>query len=402
MPNRKATIVILCGTLIVFISMGIRPSLGLFLQPISDDLGLGRETFSLAMAWQNLIFGLPFLGMVADRYGPRWVIIGGALLYALSFFLLSSTSTPLGLYTTLGLMMGLALSSVTYVVVFGAVAQVVPPEKQASSFGIVTSLGSFGNVVIVIGVQWLISNLGWQSSFTVKALFVGCIVLFAFGLPNRPPSTKQASTHAEPAPKSTLLPLLLQARKHSGYLLLNAGFFVCGFHVAFIATHLPAFLSDHGLPDMVAATALSLIGLFNILGSYLSGRLGDRYRKKYLLSLLYLARGIVISGFLIIPVTSTSALIFGCLIGFLWLATVPLTSGTVAQIFGARYLSSLYGIVFFSHQIGSFLGVWLAGRLYDTTGSYDLIWVAAIILAVASAIIHLPIADKPIQSLKTA
>jgi len=397
MPNSKANIVIICGTFIVFISMGIRPALGLFLQPISHDLGMGREVFSLAMAWQNLIFGLPFLGIVSDRYGPRWVIIGGALLYALSFFLLSSVSTPFGFYTVLGLMMGLALSSTTYVVVLGAVAQVVPPEKQASSFGIVISLGSFGNVILVPGIQWLISNLGWQSSFTVLALFVSCIVLFAFGLPNRP--TDQTSDNKKPA-EGTLLQVLTQARSHSGYLLLNAGFFVCGFHVAFIATHLPAFLNDHGLPKMIAATALSLIGLFNIFGSYLSGQLGDRYRKKHLLSLLYLGRGIVISGFLLIPVTSTSALIFGCLIGFLWLATVPLTSGTVSQIFGSRYLSTLYGIVFFSHQIGSFLGVWLAGRLYDTTGSYDLIWIAAIVLAVASSVIHLPIADKPIQALK--
>lgn len=379
--------------------MGTRPALGLFLQPISHDLGMGREVFSLAMAWQNLIFGLPILGIVSDRYGARWVIIGGALLYAISFYLLSSVTTPFGLYIVLGLLMGFALSSISYVVVLGAVAQAVPPEKQASSFGSVTALGSFGNVIIVPTVQWLISNLGWQSSFTVMALFVSSIILFAFGIPNQ---TKSSNPDNAKPSEGTLLQAVLQARSHSGYLLLNAGFFVCGFHVAFIAAHLPAFLGDHGLPEMIAATALSLIGLFNIFGSYLFGRLGDRYRKKHLLSLLYLARGIVISGFLIIPITITSALVFGCLIGFLWLATVPLTSGTVAQIFGSRYLSTLYGIVFFSHQIGSFLGVWLAGRLYDTTGSYDLIWIAAVALALASSIIHLPIADRPIQTLKTA
>ena len=398
MPNRKATIVIFCSALIVFVSMGIRQSFGLFLSPISRDLGIGREVFSLAIAWQNLIFGLPILGIVADRFGPRWVVAGGALLYAVCFFLLSSVSTPPGLYTVLGVLMGIALSSISYVVVLGAVAQVVAPEKRASSFGLITAAGSFGTFAIVPGVQWLLSDLGWQSSFAFIALVAGASAFLAIGIPQR---GREVSPNTVESDDGSLLQALLQARGHSGYWLLNAGFFVCGFHVAFIATHLPAFLTDYGLSKMVGATALSLIGLFNIFGSYLSGQLGDRYRKKYLLSLLYLGRGLVISGFLFIPVTNTSALVFGSLIGFLWLATVPLTSGTVAQIFGSRYLSTLYGIVFFSHQIGSFLGVWLAGRVYDATGSYDLIWIAAILLAVTSSLVHLPIADKPLQRLET-
>lgn len=398
MPNRKATIVIFCSALIVFVSMGIRQSFGLFLSPISRDLGIGREVFSLAIAWQNLIFGLPILGIVADRFGPRWVVAGGALLYAVCFFLLSSVSTPPGLYTVLGVLMGIALSSISYVVVLGAVAQVVAPEKRASFFGLITAAGSFGTFAIVPGVQWLLSDLGWQSSFAFIALVAGASAFLAIGIPQR---GREVSPNTVESDDGSLLQALLQARGHSGYWLLNAGFFVCGFHVAFIATHLPAFLTDYGLSKMVGATALSLIGLFNIFGSYLSGQLGDRYRKKYLLSLLYLGRGLVISGFLFIPVTNTSALVFGSLIGFLWLATVPLTSGTVAQIFGSRYLSTLYGIVFFSHQIGSFLGVWLAGRVYDATGSYDLIWIAAILLAVTSSLVHLPIADKPLQRLET-
>ena len=398
MPNRKATIVIFCSALIVFVSMGIRQSFGLFLSPISRDLGIGREVFSLAIAWQNLIFGLPILGIVADRFGPRWVVAGGALLYAVCFFLLSSVSTPPGLYTVLGVLMGIALSSISYVVVLGAVAQVVAPEKRASSFGLITAAGSFGTFAIVPGVQWLLSDLGWQSSFAFIALVAGASAFLAIGIPQR---GREVSPNTVESDDGSLLQALIQARGHSGYWLLNAGFFVCGFHVAFIATHLPAFLTDYGLSKMVGATALSLIGLFNIFGSYLSGQLGDRYRKKYLLSLLYLGRGLVISGFLFIPVTNTSALVFGSLIGFLWLATVPLTSGTVAQIFGSRYLSTLYGIVFFSHQIGSFLGVWLAGRVYDATGSYDLIWIAAILLAVTSSLVHLPIADKPLQRLET-
>ena len=398
MPNRKAAIVIFCSALIVFVSMGIRQSFGLFLSPISRDLGIGREVFSLAIAWQNLIFGLPVVGILADHFGPRWVVAGGALLYAVCFFLLSSVSTPFDLYAVLGVLMGIALSSISYVVVLGAVAQVVAPEKRASSFGLITAAGSFGTFAIIPGVQWLLSGVGWQSSFAFIALIAGASALLAIGIPQR---GREVSSTTLESHDGSLFHALLQARGHSGYWLLNAGFFVCGFHVAFIATHLPAFLTDHGLSKMVGATALSLIGLFNIFGSYLSGQLGDRYRKKYLLSLLYLGRALVISGFLFISVTNTSALVFGSLIGFLWLATVPLTSGTVAQIFGSRYLSTLYGIVFFSHQIGSFLGVWLAGRMYDATGSYDIIWIAAILLSLASSLIHLPIADKPLQRLET-
>ncbi len=397
MPHRKATLVIFCCALTVFISMGIRQSFGLFLPPISRDLAIGREVFSLAIAWQNLIFGLPVLGIVADHFGPRWVVAGGALLYAICFYLMSFVSTPLGLYTVLGALMGIALSSISYVVILGAVARVVAPEKRASRFGLITAAGSFGTFALVPGVQWLISRGGWQFSFAVLALIAGAMALLSVGIPHRHRARSGVQLRPNPAESGSLFQALLQARAHSGYWLLNAGFFVCGFHVAFIATHLPAFLTDHGLSKMAGATALSLIGLFNIFGSYLSGELGDRYRKKYLLSWLYLGRALVISGFLIVPVTNTSALVFGSFIGFLWLATVPLTSGTVAQIFGPRYLSTLYGIVFFSHQVGSFTGVWLAGRMYDATGSYDSIWIAAILLSLTSSLVHLPIADKPVN-----
>ena len=239
----------------------------------------------------------------------------------------------------------------------------------------------------------------WQAAFPVLAVLVGAVALLAWGFPSRAPQT-EGGTDAE----GSLLTALKRARGHSGYWLLNAGFFVCGFHVAFIATHLPSFLTDGGLSSWVGATALSLIGLANICGSLLFGRLGDRYRKKYLLSALYFGRSVVIGVFLIVPLTNFTALLFGAFIGFLWLATVPLTSGTVAQIFGSRYLSTLYGVVFFSHQIGSFMGVWLAGLLYDSTGSYDVVWWMAIALGVLATLVHLPIADRPLQkqALKTA
>lgn len=385
----RATLVILISAVSVAIGMGARQSLGLFLQPITESLSTGRETFSLAMAFQNIIFGLPLAGILADRIGPRWVVVGGAGVYAGGLALMSLFPSVASLYIGLGAMVGLALSGTAYVVVLGAVARVVPPEKRGAAFGIVTAAGSFGTFAVVPLMQWLIGTVGWESTLWYGAIVVGVIALFALGYPTGKPESSTIDQVEE-----SFLEVLNNASRHSGYLLLNAGFFVCGFHVAFIATHLPSYLADHGLDKMVAATALSLIGLFNMGGSYLFGRLGDKYRKKYLLSFLYGTRAIVISCFLIFPVTSATALIFACLIGFLWLATVPLTSGTVAQIFGARHLSSLYGIVFLSHQVGSFLGVWLGGRIYDATGTYTAVWIGAVILGLFAALVHLPIKDQ--------
>ncbi|NKB65830.1 MAG: MFS transporter [Candidatus Latescibacteria bacterium] len=391
MPNNKAALIIAISALTVAIAMGVRQSFGLFLQPVTQTLGMGRESFSLAIALQNILFGLPLAGILADRFGPRWVVAGGAALYALGFALFSMAQSSWMVYLSLGVMVGLALSATTYVVLLGAVGRVVPAEKRSTSFGLITAAGSFGTFAVVPLIQWLIDAISWQTTLLYAAVIVGIMALLALGFPTAP---KEAEESSPTDPNETFTHVWGRARKHSGYLLINAGFFVCGFHVAFIATHLPSYLADYGLSKMVAATALALIGLFNMGGSYLFGRLGDHYRKKYLLSFLYLARGVVISGFLIFPVTQLTALVFACAIGFLWLATVPLTSGTVAQIFGSRHLSSLYGIVFLSHQVGSFLGVWLGGRLYDSTGSYDGVWMAAIALSVFAALVHLPIKDQ--------
>ena len=396
MPDRKVIIVVLCGSLTLFISMGIRQSFGLFLQPISLDLGFGRETFSLAIAFQSLIFGLPLMGIAADRFGSRRIVAVGALLYAASLWGLSAITHPLGLYLILGLLMGIALSGVSNVVILGAVGQVVSPEKRSSYFGLVGSLSSFGTVVIVPISQWLLSQFAWRISFMILAVSAGVILLLSIGYPGPPKSSIRPSENQDPDAQ-TFTQILSFARHHSGYLLLNAGFFVCGFHVTFIATHLPAYLADQGIRPMVSASVLSVLGLFNILGSLFFGFLGDRYRKKHLLSILYFSRAIVISLFLVLPLSEISALIFGGAIGFLWLATVPLTSGTIAQIFGSRYLSTLYGIVFFSHQLGSFMGVWLGGRLYDTTGSYTAVWIIAIALGVMASLVHLPIGDRPLN-----
>jgi predicted MFS family arabinose efflux permease len=394
MRNKSILVVVIAGALIVAISMGTRQSFGLFLHPISGSLGIGRELFSLAMAIQNLLFGLPLMGMLADRYGARPVLIIGGMIYAAGLLVVAALPNVSGLYLSLGVMAGLGLSSTSYVVVLGAVAQAVPKERRTSAFGLITAGGSFGMFAVVPLAQWLLTSFGWARAMILLAIFVWLIVLLALILPGQ--RKNDAAASAEPEETETMSEMLAKASRHSGFWLLFAGFFVCGFHVAFISTHMPAYLADNGLAPAVTAAALALIGIFNMIGSYSFGWLGDRYRKKYLLSLLYGSRAVVIVLFLVLPISNVTAIAFGAAIGFLWLATVPLTSGAVAQIFGWRYLSTLYGIVFFGHQLGAFLGVWWGGRVYDTTGSYQLVWMIAIALGIFAALVHLPIADRPL------
>ncbi len=393
MYRSKAVLIIVCGALMVLLSMGIRQSFGVFLQPITGDLGIGRESFSLAVAIQNIIFGLPIIGLLADRFGARWVAITSAILYVIGLGLMGVVGSPTGLTLTLGVLIGLALSGTTYVVILGAVAQVVPPEKRSLAFGIITAIGSFGMFAMVPVSQQLLTSFGWRGAVSALAVIVSGIILLTFALPSRPPQ----QSAKEAALQEPLLQVLQRAWRNSNYWLLIAGFFVCGFHVAFIATHLPAFLADHQVSAGAGAMALAMIGLGNVVGSFTFGYLGDHYRKKYLLSLLYFSRAVLISLFILWPITNTTAVLFGAAIGFLWLGTVPLTSGAIGQIFGVRYLATLYGFVFFSHQIGAFFGVWLGGRVYDSTGSYTIVWVAAIALGIFAALIHLPITDtKPV------
>ena len=391
--NRRVLVIIAASAVIIILGMGIRQSFGIFLVPITETLGVNRETFSLAMAVQNIMLGIPLAGILADRFGPRTVAIVGGLLYGIGMFAVSNVAQVGGLYLWLGVIMGLAQSSTSYVVILGAVAQIVPSEKRGLAFGIITAAGSFGMFTMVPVAQTLETNLGWQSAFAVLSGFIMLIAVLALVLPAR---QKSPSSLENPVTAS-LTSTLKRASRHRGYLLLVSGFFVCGFHVAFIASHLPAFLGDGGVAPWARATALAMIGLANIAGSFTFGYLGDRYRKKYLLSGLYLTRAIIISLFLLLPLTSTTAIAFGMLIGFVWLATVPLTSGTIAQIFGARYLATLYGFVFFSHQVGSFLGVWLGGRVYDLSGSYTPVWLAAIALGIFAFLVHLPITDRPLE-----
>ena len=395
---RRENYIVGYSILIILISMGTRQTFGIYLQPVTDELGIGRELFSLAIAIQSIIGGLPLAGILSDRYGSRWIAIGGGLLFAVSMYLMSITTHWTSLMLGFGLLSGVSLSSVSYVVVLGAVAQVVPPERRSRTFGFITAAGSIGMFIVVPVAQHILNAYGWRTTFAIFAGFVGLIALLAVGYPTR--KQQLAGIELTEGSSDSLTQVLAKASQHSGYWLLTIGFFVCGFHVSYVASHLPAYLTDNGLSGTAGATALSLVGLFNLFGSTLFGYLGDHYRKKYLLSGLYFGRSIIISLFLIFPVTETTAMVFGAAIGFLWLATVPLTSGTVAQIFGPRYLATLYGIVFFSHQVGSFLGVWLGGRIYDTTGVYTPVWIIAIILGVLASIVHLPIADRPVYPLR--
>lgn len=384
--RQNPLLVVVAGGFIVLVSMGLRQSFGIFMQPLGCVLGIDRESFGLAIALQNLMLGLPLAGYLADRFSPRRVVIWGALLYAVSMFLMTRVGGTPGLLLVLGVMTGTAQSATTFVVVLGAVGRVVAPERRTMAFGIVTGMGSFGMFLMVpLANFWLLSG-GWGWAFEALAWTALVMLFAALFLPAR------LSTGGSAGPG--LGTLLRTASGHRGYLLLITGFFVCGFHVAFIATHLPAYAVDMGLDRDVAANALALIGLFNILGSLLFGWLGDRYRKKYLLSWLYGLRAVVIGGFLVFPLTETTALLFGALIGVIWLGTVPLTSGMVGQVFGPRYLGTLYGVVFLGHQLGAFLGAWWAGRMFESSGSYDAVWWTAIALSVMAAAIHVPIDDR--------
>ncbi len=389
--TRVALIATICAATIVTLAMGIRNSFGLFLRPIGMDLNVGREVFSFAIAMQNLLWGAaqPFIGALADRFGSVKVVLATTVLYAAGLALAAMSHDPLGLNITLGVMIGVALAGTTFVVLLGAVGRLVPPEKRTLAFGIITAGGSFGQFAVVPGAQALLDGLTWRPAMTVLAGLALGMLIFTLGLRK----ADQVERPVALGGVDNFGGVLKAAFAYPGYWLLILGFFVCGFHVAFVGTHLPGYLTDRGLDARIGAWALALIGLFNIAGSFLFGMWGGRHSKKGLLAAIYLLRAVAIVIFLLVPLTETVALLFAASFGFLWLGTVPLTSGLVAIMFGARYLSTLYGIVFFSHQIGSFLGVWMGGYLFDTTGSYDIVWYLGIALGVFAALVHLPIRE---------
>jgi predicted MFS family arabinose efflux permease len=398
--SKSALLILVCGSLIVLLSFGIRSSFGLFLQPMTLDLGWGREVFALALAIQNLLWGAaqPLAGMVADKWGTRPTLVAGGLLYAAGVYLMSVASAPWQLHLSAGVLIGLALSATAFGVVLAAVGRAVPPERRSVSLGIVTAVGSLGQFLCPPIGQAFILAYGWPSALALLAAGALGMVALAQGVRDQPVQAPAAG--AAPADGQSLRQALAEARGHGSYLYLTAGFFVCGWHVAFISVHLPAYLADGGISTAVAAWCLSLIGLFNVIGSYTAGVLGGRMSKRLCLSVLYAARSVAILAFILLPLTATSALLFSAVMGLLWLSTVPLTSGLVAQMFGPRYMGTLFGIVFLSHQLGSFLGIWLGGVLYDRFGTYDPIWWTSIALGLVAALLHWPIDERAVPRLR--
>jgi MFS family permease len=393
--DRKLSLVqvLVCGAAAVTLSMGIRHGFGLWLQPITQAQDWSRETFSFAIAIQNLSWGFfgIFAGMLADRFGAFRVLIVGALLYGVGLVGMALSTSPLLFALTSGVLIGAAQAGTTYAVIYGVIGRQIDPARRSWAMGVAAAAGSFGQFLMVPVEGLLISNLGWQSALLTLSAAVLLIAPLAFGL--REPGFAGGTP---PVREQTILQALREAIRYPSFQLLMAGYFVCGFQVVFIGVHMPSYLRDKGLSPQVASYALALIGLFNVVGSYVAGSLGQRLAKRKILAFIYLARAVVISVFLIVPLSPLSVYIFASAMGMLWLSTVPPTNATVAQIFGVAHLSMLGGFVFFSHQIGSFMGVWLGGFLYDRTGSYDAVWYISIALGIFAALINLPVRETPI------
>ncbi|MCY7318365.1 MAG: MFS transporter [Ramlibacter sp.] len=392
-PRLSMLQVLVCGAFIVTLSMGIRHGFGLWLQPITQAQGWTRENFAFAIAIQNLAWGCfgIFAGMVADRFGAFRVIVGGALLYAAGLAGMALSSSVLVFTLTAGVLIGAAQAGTTYAVIYGIIGRQIDPAKRSWAMGVAAAAGSFGQFLMVPVEGFLISGLGWQQALLVLGVMVLLIAPLAFGL--REPGFAGGAT---PKRDQTILQALREALKYPSFQLLMAGYFVCGFQVVFIGVHMPSYLKDQGLSPQVASYALALIGLFNVFGTYFAGVLGQKLAKRKILAFIYLARSVVIALFLIVPISPTSVYVFSAVMGLLWLSTVPVTNAAVAGIFGVAHLSMLSGFVFFSHQIGSFLGVWLGGLLYDRTGSYDIVWYIAIGLGIVAALVNLPVRESPI------
>lgn len=388
---------LVCGSLILLFSLGLRHSFGLFLQPVSGTHGWGRETFAFAMALQNLVWGAsqPFAGMLADRFGATWLMVVGAVLYAAGLAAMALVSDPVLFVLSTGVLIGVALSATTFPVIFGTISRLVAPERRSMAMGIVMAVGSFGQFVLLPVALGLMEGFAWSGALLAMALLALLMLPLAFGL--REPPRAQSSE-----PQASAGQALAQALAQRDFWLLGLGFFACGFQVVFIAVHLPAYLGDQGVDVSVATTVLALIGLVNIAGAYLAGLWGGRRRKPMLLSWIYLARGALIAAFVLLPVSAGSAYVFGALMGLFWLSTVPLTNGTVAAIWGVRNMSMLGGVVFFAHQVGSFLGGWLGGWIYDATGSYDIAWGIAIAVSLLAAVLNWPIREVPREARRAA
>ena len=387
---RTPTLILIVGCIILTLSMGVRHTAGLFLQPMTADHGWSRETFSFAIALQNLVWGLasPFAGALADRHGAGRTVLGAALLYVLGLVLMAQAGSPLTFDLSAGVLVGLGLSGTTFAVIMGVIGRHTTPAKRSLALGIASAGGSFGQFAVLPVGQMLISTYGWQSALVLLAAGVGLIAPLAWALAD---GHKPAAAAGQSVGEA-----LREAGGERSFHYLFWGYFVCGFQTAFIMLHLPSYLVDSGLSANIGMTAVALIGLFNIFGSFIFGWGGGRYSKKNLLVLIYALRAVAILVFMLLPMSTASAWAFAAVMGLLWLGTVPLTNGLVAQIFGLRYMSMLTGVVFLGHQLGSFLGAWLGGRIFDETGSYFLAWSLAVGLSLLATLCSWPIDEKPL------
>jgi len=389
--------VLIFGSLMVTLSMGIRHGFGLFNLPITSANGWGRETYALAIALQNLVWGFaqPVAGALADRYGPFKIMVIGGFLYGLGLIGMALTSDPFLFNLAGGLAIGIGLAATTYSVVYGILGRNVSPEKRVWAMGITAAAGSFGQFLMMPLEQGLISNFGANEALIYLGLLASLMIPLAFCL-------RETGFTANQAGDQTIRQALSEAMGNRNFRFLMMGYFVCGFQVVFIAVHLAPYLKDMSLkyPEIngatVATTALALIGLFNVIGTYYAGVLGQRFPKRFLLSGIYISRSVAITLFLLFPLSATTTYVFAAVMGVLWLSTIPLTNAIVAQIFGVKYLTMLSGVVFFSHQLGSFCGAYFGGYLYDLTGSYQIVWGIAIALGVFACLLNLPIREEPL------
>ncbi|MEX2036800.1 MAG: MFS transporter [Xanthobacteraceae bacterium] len=398
---RTPLVVLICGCLIGMISFGPRSAFGFFLTPMSAANGWGRDVFGLAIAIEMLLWGAgqPFAGALADRFGAPWVLIGGVLLYIVGIVWMAFATTPLELHLSAGVLIGVGLSGCSFTLVIGAFGKLMPPRWRTVSFGAATAAGSFGQFLFSPLTVALIDQFGWQHTLIIFGVILLSVLPLSTVLA-APRKASRISGHVVVG--QSVKQALTEAFGHRSYVLLVLGYFTCGFQLFFIAVHLPAYLVDRGLPAEIGGWTIAIIGLFNIVGSLGSGWLATLMPKRFILSSIYFARSLAIFVFIIVPISPLTTLVFGAVIGLLWLSTVPPTSGLVAVMFGPRWLTMLLGVAFFSHQIGGFLGVWLGGVLFERTGSYDLVWWGAILFGVLSAIINLPIVERPVARPATA
>jgi MFS family permease len=390
-------IIVLCGCLIALITFGPRASAGLFQIPMTVEYGWGRDVFSLAIAVQNLLWGVgqPFAGAVADRFGAFRVLCGGALLYALGLVVMAYATSPGLMHLGAGVLIGFGLSGCSFNLVLGAFSKLLPEQWRPMAFGAGTAAGSFGQFLFPPIGNVLIDSLGWHQALVVFAGTVLLVMPLALALATRPGAAGASGPAA--LPSQSIRQALSEAFQHRSYVLLVLGFFTCGFQLAFITAHLPAYLKDAGLSATIGGWTLAVIGLANAFGSLASGWLSTRMSKRWLLAWIYFGRSIAIAVFVLLPPSPVTSIAFGISIGLLWLSTVPPTSSLVMLMFGTRYMAMLYGFTFFSHQVGGFLGVWLGGKFYEAYGNYTLVWWLSIALGIVSALINLPIKEQPVE-----